>query len=650
MTSKRINHALITGLLGALSLGVASLQAQNVGDWETQPGLASGYWDNSHNDSGGSDNTWQQWDGSEWNPQNGKTDGVNYPDQNTGYITILSPTIITNAGSSGSIITVGGVVVDAGASLQIYKSTFTVAHTEPIDLDIFGTLGLQDSSSGGISLSSGATVVVENGGSITNFCSTTGDAFTGPGYTNNPGVPVPGSITFKNGSMYVQTGAANKDGTIPLATWQTGSLCLITNSVANDFLFLGVANQTFYDFTYTAPLQTAKAGGASNEGSFTVNHNFTIANNNGQVFEDTPGPGYTLAIGGNLSVTNAIWYPSASPGVTTLNIGGNLIVDSTATIGINSGTGTGNVNFDGSSPQTLGIYGKNSSTGSWNWTVNSGSTVNLDSALVVNGGPANTGGALNVNGTLALTANGALSGTSNVITVAHSGNLNVASGTFSLGAEDTLQGSGTVTGSVTAGSTSVVHPGTGAALTFNGSLTYGSATSTNIFNLTSSTSGANDQIVVNGGTLTANNAQIVINSAGNLAAANYVLFNVTGGGNISSATTFNPTPAWIGTTPANASDYSVVTSGNQVLLQYGAQTPAPTISSVSISGTSLTVSGNNGVAGTYTVLMTTDLTANLSTWTPVGSFTLTSGGSFSKTISGAVTPSDKQQFFALKAP
>ena len=516
MTSKRItNTALATAFAATLALGLSSAQAQNVNDWETQPGLVSGYWDNSHSDSGGSDNTWQIWDGSEWSPQDGKADGVNYPDNNTGAITILSPTIITNAGSSGSTLAVGGIIVDAGASLQIYKSTFTLIHTETPDLDVFGTLGLQDSSSGGVYLAPGTTVDVENGGSMTNFCFSTGDAFTGPGYTNNPGVPVPGSITFKSGSMYVQNDAGNKAGTIPLATWNTGSLCLISNSVSSNFLFMGATGQTFYDFTYTAPMQSAKGGGANNEGSFTVNHNFTVANNNGQVFEDTPGPGFTLTVGGNLSLTNVIWYPSASSGVTTLNIGGNLIVASGATIGINNGTATGNVNFNGTSPQTFGLYGVNSSTGSWNWSVGSSSTVNLDSALVVNGGPANNGGALNVNGVLNLTANGALSGTSNVITVAHGATLNVASGSFSLGAEDQLRGAGSVTGSVTAGSTSVIHPGTGAALTFNGSLTYGSATSSNIFNLTASTSGANDEIVVNGGTLTANNAQIVINSAGN---------------------------------------------------------------------------------------------------------------------------------------
>jgi hypothetical protein len=662
----------VAGLL-ALDTTLARAQAPsspNVGDWCTVPGDTNstpqglqdgggGDWDNSNNNSLNTANTWQMWDGSEWDIENGNVAGVGYPITNTGLITILSGTTITNASASGSTTVADGIIVQSGAVFDIFKGTFTLwsgdSYTST-DLDVFGTLLLDCSASNAFWLNTNATIVVENGGTVTNFASCSGDNFTGPGYTNGLGYTnggyVANAITFKSGSLFVMndygTAGEGKAGTIPMATWNDGSACLIAPLIASNFLFQGVAGQSFYNWTFNSSVQNTKGGGTNNEGSFTVRGNFAIANNNGQVIEDIPGPGYTLTVGGNFGVTNAIYYPTGSPGTATLYIGGNFIVAANATNKINNNTAVGDVIFNGTSPQTLGIYSTLGSPASWNWTVNSGSTVNLDSGLEINTGVSGTAGFLTVNGNLNLTANGSISGTSNIITVAHNATLNVSAGAFTFGSEDILQGAGTITGNVTAGSTSVIHPGTGAALTFDGSLTYSGITSTNIFNLTSSTSGANDQIVVSGGTLTANNAQIVINSGGTLATGDYVLFNVTGGGSISGASTFSATPAWAGTTPANSALYVINTVGNQVLLHYNA--PQPVVTSISVSGANLTVHGTSGVPGTYTVLMSTSLATPLSSWTSVGTFTLSSSGSFSQIVNGAVTPGDKAQFFALKAP
>jgi hypothetical protein len=98
-------------------------------------------------------------------------------------------------------------------------------------------------------------------------------------------------------------------------------------------------------------------------------------------------------------------------------------------------------------------------------------------------------------------------------------------------------------------------------------------------------------------------------------------------------------------TPANSIDYSTISFNVSVTV---VSVPQPVITSVSISGTNLTINGNNGVAGTYTVLMSTSLSAQ--SWTSVGNFALSSSGSFTVTVNGAVTPGDSEQFFILQAP
>jgi hypothetical protein len=654
------SHVLISSFLfvaGVLALNSPLARAQSIGDWQTAPGLAGASWDNSTNNSLGNSNTWQMWNGSAWVTESGATAGTSYPSGNTGLITILPGTTITNATASGSTLTADGIIVQSNASFEFYKSTFYLSHADTetnIDMDVFGNLLLTNSSSGGFSLNGGATIVVENGGTMTNYGATSGDNFVGSGY-GYAGAYVPGAITFRSNSLFVLAAATNK-GTIPAATWQPGSTCLIAPPSSNttNFIPVGFSGQNFYNFIWYWPTANGKNGGSGEQGSFTVNGNFAMTgNSNGMVTnEDFPNVGYALTVVGNFGLTNINYFPAASAGTVTLMLGGNVSIDSTATIKINSASGMGNVFFNGTNgPQTVGFYGPNSlgSPGAWNWTVNSNSTVNLNSAWTINGGSANLGGALNINGTLNLTANGSITGTSNIITVAPGAVFNVSPGSFTFAAEDTLQGAGTITGNVTAGSSSVVHPGTGAALTFNGSLTYGSVLSTNIFNLTSSTSGANDQIVVNGGTLTANNAQIVINPVSTLSTSDYVLFKVTGGGTISSASAFNTTPAWVGTPPANSAQYNIVTTGTEVLLHYGVvAVPQPGFTSVSLSGANLLINGTNGTAGTYVVLMNTNLTTT--NWTPVATNVLTGSGNFSFTATNAVNPGASHQFYILKAP
>src|SRR6185503_17519616 len=108
--------------------------------------------------------------------------------------------------------------------------------------------------------------------------------------------------------------------------------------------------------------------------------------------------------------------------------------------------------------------------------------------------------------------------------------------------------------------------------------------------------GANDQIVLNGTSsfLGCNGATVGIKCGATLDQNDYLLFNVTDPFS-SIVGSFQLNPVWTGTTPANAASYSILTSGNKVLLHYntGATNP-PTVvnhAATSIQLSSATLNG-----------------------------------------------------------
>jgi uncharacterized protein YccT (UPF0319 family) len=114
--------------------------------------------------------------------------------------------------------------------------------------------------------------------------------------------------------------------------------------------------------------------------------------------------------------------------------------------------------------------------------------------------------------------------------------------------------------------------------------------------------------------------------------------NTPGAGTANQSVTFTPT---------DNADYSTISFNVSVTV---VSAPQPVITSISLSGTNLTINGTNGVAGTYTVLTSTNATLPFSRWTIAGTFTLSASGSFSQTVNGAVTASDLEQFYVLQAP
>jgi autotransporter-associated beta strand protein len=94
--------------------------------------------------------------------------------------------------------------------------------------------------------------------------------------------------------------------------------------------------------------------------------------------------------------------------------------------------------------------------------------------------------------------------------------------------------------------------------------------------------------------------------------------------------------------------FSITTNATDVLLVFTTPVSAPTISSIQVAGTNLTINGSGGApGGPYTVVTSTNVTLNLTNWVTVGSSNFNGSGNFS--FSGATT-TNKQQFYAIEVP
>jgi autotransporter-associated beta strand protein len=352
------------------------------------------------------------------------------------------------------------------------------------------------------------------------------------------GTDVLGTASFNSGLNWTG-GAAPAAGN----TYQTGAFLLRTPQNSTSIAFAGDS------------LEVQNGGDLRDKTSATV----TITNfilDNGGIF-DVPVASSTLA--GNTTLSGGMAYISD-------NVGETFTCSS-----VISGPG--------------GFYTFSTVSTGAGITILTGANTFLG-PLIVNGG------------TLVLGTGGSLASTN--ITVASGTTLDVSAVNFTLGSNQSLSGSGTVTGSVSTVFGSQIYAGTGGTYgtnTFNNNLTFVSGASA-YFDLGSTAGGANDQIVLNGAgsVLTCGGASIGINCGATLDQANdYVLFTLTGG-SASIAGNFNTTPVWTGTTPVNATNYSIVTESNSVILHYNntSTTNLPAVTNLAASAISPASATLNG--------------------------------------------------------
>ncbi len=96
--------------------------------------------------------------------------------------------------------------------------------------------------------------------------------------------------------------------------------------------------------------------------------------------------------------------------------------------------------------------------------------------------------------------------------------------------------------------------------------------------------------------------------------------------------------------------FGITNNATDILLTFTAPSSGTKISTIHVSGTSLTITGSGGTpSGSYRVLGSTNVAAALSTWTQVGaSGSFDGSGNF--TFNGSITPSNAKQFFVIVSP
>lgn len=287
----------------------------------------------------------------------------------------------------------------------------------------------------------------------------------------------------------------------------------------------------------------------------------------------------------------------------------------------------------------------------------SGGTLEIDSAIAGSGTLTLSAGPLKLTGlntyTNSTLINAGTLSLTDTASISNSADVNVAAGavidasprtdqTLTMGAGQTLQGSGSVFGNLVEVSGSTVSPG--ASLSSIGALTVTNTTtlSGTTFMKLNATTGASDQLISSNG-IACGGTIIVTNLSGTI--TNGQTFQLLVSTNITGTFASVVLPSASGLTWTN----NLTTTGTLTAGVASGPAPQPHITSVNlIGGTNLVINGTNGQAGEqFDVLTSTNVAAPLASWTSISSGTF-GGNNFS--ITNAVTTGTPRQFYILRIP
>lgn len=353
--------------LSALTICLPAL-AQTVGDYRS---IASGNWNDLL--------TWETYDGANWIAASATPTAAN-----ANVITVQSPHFVTNTAN----VSADQVIVATGGTLISGTGNFTAAAGADTDLDIFGTFIAMTGGSS-LTIASGANVVVQSGGALIH------NGTSGACVNNSVGAA---ALQFAAGGKFQ---LQRVGGNIPVATWSVGSTCEIANATAGtsrpNATSLG---QTFDQFTWNNSLQS---GGTDLGGALTnVNGNFLLANAAGQELKWSGDANF----GGNVTISNGtLNVTGATTPARVWTLKGNLYIASGAQFHVSAGNSvSATMIVNGTSTQQYTCDGNNIAV-KLNWTVDNGSTLNLNSdlPLTASGRTLTANGTVNVNGKIVST-------------------------------------------------------------------------------------------------------------------------------------------------------------------------------------------------------------------------------------------------------
>lgn len=356
------------GLLGYFFFSqIPQAEAASNGDFRSK---TSGNWNSAA--------TWQKYNGSSW---------INAPSSPTSADKAITIQNGHNVSITGNI-TVDQVSISSGGSVTVQNGiTFTVANGSGTDLTVSGTL----SNSGTVTINSGASMNVQNGGV----------------YNHN---------------------FTTSAGTIPSATWSTGSTCEVSGYTTNTSAPGNL--QSFYNLTWNCPAQT---------GSINLNGGLTTINGDLNIISTGSGSlvlsnsGTTVSIGDDFNLTDGNFMQSdGSSQTSNLNVSGDYVQTGGTFNVVTGNNSTGNVNLSGNMSHTGGtitvggnaatnaqFYFKKSGTQSYtasgntvsgnvDYTVNNNSILNL-STNILNGRnfTLSSGGGIRMGSSQGISASGA---------------------------------------------------------------------------------------------------------------------------------------------------------------------------------------------------------------------------------------------------
>jgi hypothetical protein len=153
-------------------------------------------------------------------------------------------------------------------------------------------------------------------------------------------------LSFSNGSTYEH---AQNSGTVPTATWDITSTCLVTGETTT--LPSGVTGQTLGNLTWNCPGQTNTNTALS--GTLTVAGNLTIVSTGVYSFRVQSSP---ITVGGNLTISGGVLWIAGNTGK-DLIVGGNVSM-SGDTLEVSNSTTTGRLLVAGNFSHTAGVIDK----------------------------------------------------------------------------------------------------------------------------------------------------------------------------------------------------------------------------------------------------------------------------------------------------
>lgn len=284
--------------------------------------------------------------------------------------------------------------VAASASPSNTDNAIAIRNGHTVTVTANATVDQVDINSGGqLILNSGITLTLANG---------TGTDFSVTGTFKNAGTVMyaaSATMAFQSGGIYQHTHTTTA-GTIPTATWNSGSTCEVTGYTSNSSAPSGI-NQSFRNFTWNCPSQSSDIA----LGSFTtVNGNFTVTSTGSKELRLSTA-NITLNVGGDYIQSGGyLMMSTASNAVCTLAVSGNynqsggtfeVIDGSSASAVINlsgnwshtggtltTGNGTATCYFKKSGTQTFSASG-NTVSGNVDFIVNSGSTLSMGSNILL---------------------------------------------------------------------------------------------------------------------------------------------------------------------------------------------------------------------------------------------------------------------------